>query len=107
MERNETKVRYYKVATPTICIEKQNPVLMRYFEKLQKKQVLMGSIFWSGARNNCSMINIWNRFRFFTFCLRGVANTLVDFVVLNILVFRVGLNKVTCKHDFSKRGYLH
>ncbi len=40
------------------------------------------------------MINIWNRFRFLRFALVGVANTLVDFAILNILVFGVGLNKL-------------
>lgn len=40
------------------------------------------------------MVNIWNKFRFVRFAFVGIANTLVDFTVLNLLVFGVGLNKL-------------
>lgn len=36
----------------------------------------------------------WDKFRIFRFATVGIVNTSVDFLVLNLLVFGVGLNKL-------------
>lgn len=40
------------------------------------------------------IVKLWDKFRVIRFAAVGMVNTLVDFIVLNILVFSVGLNKL-------------
>ena len=40
------------------------------------------------------IVTFWEKFRFVRFAVVGMVNTLIDFTVLNVLVFSVGLNKL-------------